>query len=217
MEKTKRRYTTGEEIAHSITHGIGAGLAIAGLVILLVYSARYGTAIHVVASALYGSTLTLMFLNSTLYHAITAPRAKRVFRILDHSAIFLLIAGSYTPFTIVSIRGGWGWSLFGVVWGLAVLGILFEIFFMDRYKWITAAFYLGMGWIVVLAWSPLKAAMHPAGIRLIFIGGIFYTVGIVFYALKRIPFNHVIWHLFVIGGAVSHYFTMLYYVVPPVE
>ncbi|NIQ96202.1 MAG: hemolysin III family protein, partial [Desulfuromonadales bacterium] len=149
------RYTTGEEVANSVTHGIGAGLAITGLIFLIYYSVVYGTAWHIVSCAIYGTTLVLLYTVSTLYHSIPSPRFKSVMRILDHAAIFLLIAGTYTPFTLVSLRGPWGWSLFGVIWGAAILGILFQTALQKSRVWFTVALYILMGWAVVVAIKPL--------------------------------------------------------------
>lgn len=202
------------EIANAVTHGIGAGMSIAGLVVLVVIAAREGTAYHVVGSAVFGTTLVLLYLASTLYHSLPYPRAKRIFRILDHSAIYLLIAGSYTPFLLVNIHGPWGWSLFGVIWGLAVCGVIFKIFFVGRYDVISTIVYILMGWVVVVAWGPVKAAVPTGGLVLLVLGGLSYTGGTVFYAWRKLPFHHAIWHLFVLGGSVLHYLAVLNYVLP---
>jgi len=208
------RYTTGEEIANSITHGLGAGLAIAGLVLLVYYSAIYGTAWHIVSCAIYGTTLVLLYTVSTLYHSIPSPKFKSVMRILDHSAIFLLIAGTYTPFMLVSLRGPWGWSLFGVIWGTAILGILFQTALQKSWVALTVALYILMGWAVIIAVKPLLNVMPTEGFLLLLYGGVAYTLGTAFYIWKQMRFHHAIWHLFVLAGSVFHFFAVFYYVVP---
>ncbi len=157
------RYTLTEEIANSVTHGIGAGLSIAALSILVTFAGLFGDAWRVVSFSIYGATLILLYLASTFYHSFQSPRLKEIFRVLDHSAIFLLIAGTYTPFTLVNLRGVWGWTLFGLIWGLAIFGILLEVFFMDRFKALTMATYVGMGWLVIIAFKPLLSAVPVGG------------------------------------------------------
>ena len=207
-------YTVGEEIANSITHGIGAALSIAGLTLLVSLAAIYGDVWRVVSFSIYGSSLVLLYLCSTLYHSIQHPKAKRILRIFDHSAIYLLIAGSYTPFTLVSMRGPWGWTLFGVVWGLALLGIAFKTVFIGKYeKWATAAYVL-MGWLVVIAFKQMLITVPPGGILWLVIGGVVYTLGVLFYAWEKLPYNHAIWHLFVLGGSICHFFAVLFHVLP---
>ncbi|WP_420628857.1 PAQR family membrane homeostasis protein TrhA [Candidatus Leptofilum sp.] len=207
-------YTVGEEIANSITHGIGAALSIAGLTLLVSLAAIYGDVWRVVSFSIYGSSLVLLYLCSTLYHSIQHPKAKRILRIFDHSAIYLLIAGSYTPFTLVSMRGPWGWTLFGVVWGLALLGIAFKTVFIGKYeKWATAAYVL-MGWLVVIAFKQMLVTVPPGGIVWLVVGGVVYTLGVLFYAWEKLPYNHAIWHLFVLGGSICHFFAVLFHVLP---
>jgi hemolysin III len=205
--------TTGEEIANTVTHGVGALLAIAGVAVLVTLAAQRGTARHVVACSIFGATLVLLYLASTLYHAIPAPRAKRVFQTLDHGGILFLIAGTYTPFTLVTLRGPWGWTLFGIVWGLAVLGILFEVFLPQR-RVLAVGLYLVMGWVVVIALRPLVAAIAPGGLTLLVAGGLAYTVGVAFYAWRRLPYHHALWHGFVLAGSTAHFFAVLRYVIP---
>lgn len=208
------RYTKGEEIANSITHGLGTLLAIAGLVVLIVFAAHYGTAWHVVSCSIFGAALILLYLASTLYHAIRHPSAKSLFRILDHAAILVLIAGTYTPFTLVSLRGAWGWTLFGIIWGLAILGIVLETTRLRRFRGWLIALYVVMGWAVVAVTKPLLANVDQGGLWLLLAGGIAYTGGIAFYLWHRLPYNHAIWHLFVLAGSALHYFAVLLYVVP---
>jgi hemolysin III len=209
-----RRHITIDELANAVTHGLGLGLSIVGFVVLLVLAALRGTPWHIVACAIYGSTLVCLYAASTLYHAVPSPRFKRALRIFDHSAIYLLIAGTYTPFLLVNLRGAWGWSLFGVVWGLAVAGIVFKFWFVERFGFLSTAVYVGMGWLVVIAAKPVFAHVTAATLVLLLAGGLFYTGGIIFYASKRIPYAHAIWHLFVLGGSTCHYFAVLRSVLP---
>lgn len=212
---TSLRYSIGEEIANSITHGIGLVLAIAGFAILTVSASIYGNAWHIVSCGIFGLTLILLYTASTLYHSVQLPRAKTVLRVIDHSAIFFLIAGTYTPFTLVNLRGPWGWSLFGVIWGLAVAGVLLEIFFPRRWPALAIGLYVGMGWTVVIALKPLLSALALGGLVLLVAGGLAYTSGIAFYAWRRLPYHHAVWHLFVLAGSILHFFSILFYVIPP--
>ena len=207
------RYTRAEEIVNSLTHGIGAVLAIAGLAVLTAFAAVYGDGWHIVSSAVFGAALILLYLSSTLYHAVHHPRIKPILRILDHSAILVLIAGTYTPITLVSLRGPWGWSLFGIVWGLAVLGMLQEIKPRSEARVLSIVIYAVMGWIVLVAVKPLMAALGTAGFIWLASGGVLYTVGIIFFALEdRLRHSHGIWHLFVIGGSLLHFVAIMHYV-----
>ena len=208
------QYTVGEEIANSLTHGVGALLAIGGLATLVTLAVLRGDVWHVVSCAIYGAAMVVLYTASTLYHAVTAPRAKRVLQVVDHSAIFLLIAGTYTPFTLVSLRGPWGWSIFGTVWGLAAAGIILEIAFPRRWPAFALTLYIAMGWVVVVAVKPLLVALPTGGLVLLVLGGLAYTAGIGFYAWRRLPYGHAIWHLFVLAGTVLHFFAVLLYVVP---
>ena len=208
------RYSLAEEIANSVTHGIGLILAVAGLGILTAFSARFGDVWHVVSSSIYAATLILLYTTSTLYHSIGHPTAKQVLRILDHSAIFLLIAGTYTPFTLVTLRGPWGWTLFGIIWGLALLGLAFELTSLRRYRRVSIGLYLLMGWAVLAAIKPMMDSMATGGLILLLLGGLCYTGGVAFYVWRRLPFNHAIWHMFVLAGSVLHFFAILFYVIP---
>lgn len=214
MSITAPRYSIGEEIANSITHGVGIIFSIAGLGVLTAFASMFGNVWHIVSCSVFGATLILMYTASTLYHSIQIPRAKTVLRILDHSTIFLLIAGTYTPFTLVSLRGTWGWSLFGVIWGLAVLGIIFQVTLLRRWVVASIVLYIAMGWAVVVAVNPLLTAVSPKGLALLLAGGLFYTLGIGFYVWRSLPYHHAVWHVFVLAGSVSHFFSILFYVIP---
>ncbi len=211
---SKPRYSIGEEIANSVTHGVGVVLSIGGLAVLTAFSSVLGNAWHIVSSSIFGATLILLYASSTLYHSIQLPRVKRILQVIDHSAIFLLIAGTYTPFTLVTLRGAWGWTLFGVVWGLAVTGIIFQVTRLRKWPLISLALYVGMGWVVIVATKPLLAAIDPRGLLLLLIGGLSYTAGIVFYVWRRLPYHHAIWHIFVLVGSAFHFFAILFYVIP---
>ena len=211
---SKPCYSIGEEIANSVTHGVGVVLSIGGLAVLTAFSSVLGNAWHIVSSSIFGATLILLYASSTLYHSIQFPRVKRILQVIDHSAIFLLIAGTYTPFTLVTLRGAWGWTLFGVVWGLAVTGIVFQVTRLRKWPLISLARYVGMGWVVIVATKPLLAAIDPRGLLLLLIGGLSYTAGIVFYVWRRLPYHHAIWHIFVLGGSAFHFFAILFYVIP---
>lgn len=214
MEKKPiiNEYTLGEEISHSITHGIGAALSIAGLVISVVMAARTGEAIKVVSFAIFGTSMIILYTASTLYHAFTNEKVKNLFRYLDHTSIFLLIAGTYTPIALLLLKGAWGWTLFGLAWGLAILGILYQMLFLNKYKWISISIYLGMGWVSVIAIEPLIELMPFGLFAWILGGGLFYTLGTIFY-LKEIKYFHFVWHLFVIAGTVCHFFGLIFYLV----
>lgn len=209
-----RRYTLAEEIFNAVTHGIGIIFAVAALTLMIVFASMYGNAWHIVSVSIYGATLVLLFLTSTLYHSFTNEKVKDIFKILDHSAIYLLIAGTYTPFMLISLRGALGWSLLSVVWAFALLGIVFKIFFVKRFKILSTIFYLLMGWLIVVAMKPLVASIPAAGVKLLVAGGLAYTLGSFFYIRKSKAFTHGIWHLFVLGGSVCHFLAVLLYVLP---
>lgn len=208
------RYTLAEEIANSITHGLGVAFAVTGLCLLVISAARTGDPWRIVSFSIYGSSLILLYLFSTIYHSIPVPSFKPVLRYLDHCAIYLLIAGTYTPFLLVKIRGGWGWSLFGVIWGLALAGIVLNFVLLGRSRVLGSMIYIGMGWLVIIALKPLIAAIPAGGIWWLAAGGLSYTFGVVFYLAKKLPFNHAIWHLFVLGGSVCHFLAVWFYVLP---
>ena len=211
ISQSPKVYSTGEEIANSITHGIGTALSIAGLVVLVVLAALHGDAMRIVSFSIYGSTLILLYLASTLYHSFRSPNVKHVFQIIDHASIYLLIAGTYTPFMLVGLGGPWGWTLFGVIWGLALLGIVFKALLINRFKKLSVGIYILMGWLCVIALKPMLMSIPLGGMIGLAAGGLFYTVGVVFYAWRKLSYNHAIWHLFVLAGSVCHYFSILFY------
>ncbi len=205
----------GEEIANAATHGLGAALSIAGLTLLVVLASIYGTAIHIVSLAIYGSTLVLLYLASTIYHAIQHSRAKAVLNVLDHAAIFLLIAGTYTPFTLVSMGGVVGWTLFVTVWTLAVAGVLFKVFHRTHSDRVSLPIYLAMGWLIIIAAGELLGAVGVGGTIWLLVGGLFYSLGVIFFMWERLPYNHMVWHLFVMAGSACHFTAVAIYVLPP--
>lgn len=211
---TTARYTVGEEIANSITGGVGVVLAIAALAVLVTYAALRGDAWHVVTCAIFGATLIISYTTSTLYHSIPIPNIKPLLRALDHSAIFLLIAGTYTPFLLVNLRGVWGWSLFAVIWAVAISGVVLRLVWKGRHHGVIVSLYVAMGWAVVVATKPLLENLEAGGLLLLAAGGVVYTLGVAFYVWRKLPYSHAIWHLFVLGGSVLHFFAILFYVVP---
>jgi hemolysin III len=211
--KERRPYSLGEEIANSVIHGVGVLLSIVALIMLVVFSVQSGDQYKIAASIVYGVSLVLEYTASTLYHAFPQPRVKHVFKVLDHCGIYLLIAGTYTPFCLVTLRDSGGWQLFFVVWGLALAGIAMEAFWVYRPRWLSALVYLALGWIVVVAINPLTAALDPAGLWLLIAGGLSYTVGTVFYVLKKVPYMHAVWHLWVLAGSVLHFLAVLLFVI----
>lgn len=216
MDKAKEylpHYTLGEEIFNSVSHGVGVALACVGFGILIVLSALYGDAWAVSSSIVYSFSLFALYLASTLYHACPNRRVKGVLQVLDHCSIFLLIAGTYTPYTLITLRGAFGWTLFAVVWGAAIVGVVLNAIDVQKYSRVSMVCYVAMGWVVVLAIRPLLASLAWNGLVLLALGGVFYTVGIVFYVIRR-SYMHSIWHLFVLAGSVCHYLSILLYVIP---
>ncbi|MET0331280.1 MAG: hemolysin III family protein [Dyella sp.] len=208
------RHANADELASSVVHGIGILLSIAGLAILVAYAAMYGGVRAVVVSAVFGTTLIVLYTASTLYHAITDVAAKRVLRTFDHIAIFLLIAGTYTPFTLLALPGVWGWSLFGTIWGLALAGSAAELGLLKRYRKAAVTLYILMGWAGLVAIEPLCTHVPRGGLILLLAGGLAYTAGVPFYMARRFPYHHTIWHVFVLAGSVLHYLAILLYVLP---
>ena len=201
-----------EEKLNAITHGVGASLALVGLIVLIISSCLYGDLWHIISFSIYGASLVILYLASTLYHSFTDEKLKYIFKIIDHAAIYVLIAGTYTPFTMVLFHGFLGWTIFGVIWGIALIGIIFQILFVKRFKIFSTLCYIIMGWFIIFFLKPLVAALPLAGLYWLIAGGLAYTVGVVFYLQPRIPYNHAIWHLFVLAGSVLHFITVFCFV-----
>ncbi|MEI3604877.1 hemolysin III family protein [Pseudogracilibacillus sp. SE30717A] len=206
-------FTKKEEIAHAITHGVGAVLSIFGLILLIVFASLTGDPSLIVSVTTFGVTMLLMYVSSTLVHSLPKGKWKNAFLIIDHASIYVFIAGTYTPFLLVILSGKIGWTLFAVIWGIAVTGVILKIFFVKKFVILSTLVYILMGWLIVIVWNPLTEALHQNGLTLLVIGGIIYTLGALFYIWKRIPYHHVIWHLFVLGGSICHFFAILLYVI----
>ena len=204
-----RTQSRGEEIANSVSHGVGLLAALAATPVLVLSAVRHGGAARIAGASVFAAAMVLLYLTSTLYHALPRNRAKRVFQVLDHAAIFLMIAGTYTPITLGVLRGTWGWTLFGLVWSLAIAGVALTAGGGVRYPKLTTSLYLAMGWLILIAVKPLWLRMPSEGLFWLSAGGIAYTVGVVFYAAKRVRYSHFIWHLFVITGTSCHYIAVL--------
>lgn len=205
-------YSRREEVANAVTHGIGAVLSIAALTLLVVFASLKGTAWHVTSFAVYGSTMLMLYTASTLVHSFREGKLKDLFETFDHSCIYLFIAGTYTPIMLTVLRSPLGWTVFGIVWGIAVAGVVFKAFFTKRFVFLSTLFYLLMGWMVVLVWGPLQEALPAGGLHLLMAGGLLYTLGSVFYVWRAFKYHHAVWHLFVVGGSVLHFFAILLYV-----
>jgi hemolysin III len=214
MSETRGGRLPVEEVANCVTHGVGLALSLAGLVALVLVACLYGGAWQIVSGSVYGASLVTLYAASTLYHGARSPRRKRLLQVVDHCCIYLLIAGTYTPFTLVTLRGGWGWTLFGLVWGLALAGILFRVLFGNRYRPVAVASYVLLGWLCVIAAKPILAAVPTGALLWVVAGGLAYTSGVAFFASKRVPHSHAIWHLFVLGGSICHFFAVVLYVLP---
>jgi len=208
------RYSFGDELASSVIHGIGIVLSIAGLATLVAFAALHGNALAVTACAVFGSSLVLLYTASTLYHSISVAAAKPALRALDHIAIYVLIAGTYTPFTLIALPGPWGWSLFAAVWTLALAGSALELGLLKRYHKLAVLLYVGMGWIGMIAFKPLSEHLQAGGMLLLIGGGVAYTLGVPFYLWRRLPYHHALWHVFVLAGSVLHFLAVLLYVIP---
>ena len=205
--------TKAEEIGNATTHGMGALLSLAALTLLIVFASNQDDVLKLVSGIVFGVSLLLMYLSSTVYHSMTNPRVKHLFRILDHASIYLLIAGSYTPFMLVTLKGPWGWGLFTVVWLLAIAGVLFKVFFVHKYEGLSTIIYLLMGWMSLVVIKPIYQLLPMGGLVCIVVGGLCYTVGVIFFVWERLKFSHVLWHLFVLAGSIFHFFAVLFYVV----
>ena len=206
----KPDYPPGEEIVNSTTHGLGVLLSLSALVILVARAARLGTTWHIVSFAVFGVTLIILYLFSTLYHSMTHRATKSVFARMDHAAIFLLIAGTYTPIMLTVLRGPWGWTYFGIIWGMAILGVVIRSIYLSRFRVLSTVMYAVMGWSFLIAYNQIITRMPPLSTRFLLYGGLAYTVGILFYVWKKQPYAHSIWHLFVIAGSILHFFAIYY-------
>ncbi|MFL6560128.1 MAG: hemolysin III family protein [Bacillus sp. (in: firmicutes)] len=207
-------FSKKEELANSITHGVGALLSISALVILIVFSFHYGNVWHIVSFTIFGVTMVILYMSSTLLHSFPEGKAKDIFEIFDHSSIYFFIAGTYTPFLLVVIKGTLGWTLFGIVWGLAIAGTVFKCFFVKKYLFSSTALYVVMGWLIVFAWKPLVNNLSPQGMTYLIIGGALYTIGAIFYVWRGFKYHHAVWHVFVLAASVAHFFCVLFYVLP---
>ena len=208
------RYSFADELASSVIHGVGIVLSIAGLATLVAFAALHGNALTVVACAVFGASLVLLYTASTLYHSVSVVSAKPALRAFDHIAIYVLIAGTYTPFTLIALPGMWGWSLFAAVWTLALLGSALELGLLGRYRKLAVLLYVGMGWIGMIAFKPLSEHLQSGGTALLLAGGLAYTLGVPFYLWRGLPYHHALWHVFVLAGSVLHFLAVLLYVIP---
>ncbi|ASK63649.1 hemolysin D [Virgibacillus phasianinus] len=206
-------FSKKEEIAHAITHGIGALLSIVALVLLIAYATINGDPWQTMSVTIFGLTMFFMYICSTIVHSLPEGKWKDIFQIFDHSSIYLFIAGSYTPLLLIVLQGQIGWLLFGIVWGIALVGVAFKIFFVKRFVVLSTIMYILMGWIIVFAWRPLTEAFDEKGLLLLVVGGVFYTVGAIFYVWRGFPYHHAVWHLFVLAGSAFHFFTIFYFVI----
>ncbi|MCA9765583.1 MAG: hemolysin III family protein [Carnobacterium sp.] len=207
-----KRYLIINEVFNAITHGIGLGLSVAGLVILLYKAANNGTTIELFSYIVYGSTLMLLYLCSTLYHSLSFTRARKLFKVFDHMSIFLLIAGTYTPYTLITIGGSLGWTLFGIVWSIAFIGVMYKALWINHLQKYSTWLYIIMGWICIFALKPIYTGLGFNGFLLLLSGGLSFTIGAIFYSLRNVRFMHVVWHLFVLAGTIFMYFSILFYV-----
>jgi hemolysin III len=205
----------GQEGANALTHGLGLVLSFAGMVLLIYLAAIRGDGWHLVSCSIYGATLVMLYGASTAYHSIQAPRVKGVLKTVDHCCIYLLIAGTYTPFTLTYLRGGWGWTLLCLVWGMALFGLFYKIFFMGRFRALSLTLSLTMGWLAIVAAKPATEVLPGTCVFLMAVGGLFYTAGVYFYAKSGRPYFHMVWHLFVLAGSLAHYLAITLYVIPP--
>jgi hemolysin III len=208
-----RDQTPSEEFANSLIHGAGFLISLAGLSILVVFAALKGTVWHVVSCSIYGATLAILYLSSTLYHGLRPSKAKKVFNVIDHSSIYLLVAGTYTPFALGPLRQHGGWILFGLIWGFAIFGVIFQSLFIHRFPVFSVLTYITAGWLIIFSIKPLLSTLPLPGIIWLAAGGLCYTGGVIFYAVTR-PFFHAVWHLFVLAGSLCHFISVLLYVIP---
>lgn len=210
----KGAYSKKEELANSITHGVGLALSLAALVILVSFASMKGDPWKIISFSIYGASLIVLYTASTLYHSFSNVKVKHYLKIFDHAAIYLLIAGTYTPFMLVMLRESIGWILFGVVWLLALIGMCFKLFFTGKFNVLSTIIYLLMGWMVAIAFKPMVQYIPEGGLYWLLAGGLSYSLGVIFYLWKRVPYHHAIWHIFVLGGSIFHFFAVLFYVLP---
>jgi hemolysin III len=208
------RYSASAERANALTHGLGAVLSVAALCMLVINANAIGGTYRIVSVSVFGASMVLLYSASTWYHSVRDPRWKHWLRVFDHASIYLLIAGTYTPFTLVGLGGGWGWSLFGVVWGMAICGVTLKIFFVNKLPALSVGVYIGMGWLAIIAIKPVVAALPTAGLFWLVAGGLAYTFGVIFYCWKSLRHHHAIWHLFVMTGTACHFISVYWYVLP---
>ncbi|MGY4691222.1 PAQR family membrane homeostasis protein TrhA [Salibacterium sp. K-3] len=207
-------FSRKEEIANAATHAVGIALSLAATTILIVFAALEATAFHITSVSIYGATMVLLYVSSTLLHSFRQGRTKDIFEIFDHASIYLFIAGTYTPFLFHVLEGALSWTLFGIVWGLALSGAGFKAFFVKKFMVLSTLLYIVMGWIIIVAWQPLTETLAPGGTAFLVAGGLLYTVGTIFYVWRHFPYHHAVWHIFVLGGTVLHFFAVLLYVLP---
>ncbi|MCL9684683.1 PAQR family membrane homeostasis protein TrhA [Legionella maioricensis] len=211
--KPDKLQTKAEEIGNATTHALGVLLSLIAITLFIVFAMNQEDALKLISSLVFGSTLLLMYASSTLYHSFKDPKLKHLFRIVDHASIYLLIAGSYTPFMLVTLKGGWGWTMFILVWSLALAGVVFKIFFVHKFELLSTAIYLLMGWMCLVVVKPIYELLPLGGLECVVAGGLCYTIGVIFYAWERLKFSHLLWHLFVLAGSVFHFFAVLLYVI----
>lgn len=214
MKISARTYPYREEFVNVLTHGIGFLMSVAALALMVVFASLDGNAWHIVGVSIFGASLVVLYLASTLFHYSVRPKIRKYLNVFDHSAIYVLIAGTYTPFLLVTLNGPWGWSLFGVIWGLAIAGVIFKMFFTGKYDKLSLVIYVLMGWLILIAIVPLVQNLSTMGLIWLFIGGISYSIGAIFYLLNKLPFNHAIFHFWVLGGSICHFFAVFWYVIP---
>ena len=212
MTVSSQYYSRKEEIVNIISHGFGLLLSVVGLVLLVVFASFKGTVWHIVSFAIYGTSLVVLYLASTLFHASQNPKSRKRLNVFDHASIYLLIAGTYTPFTLVTLQGGWGWSIFGIIWGLAILGVILKLFFTGKFNFLSTIVYIFMGWLILIAIVPLVHSFPFYGLMWLIAGGVLYSIGAVFFLIEKIPYNHAIFHFFVLGGSACHFVAVFNYI-----
>lgn len=213
MAHLERKQTVKEELANSLTHGFGLVLALIGLVNLVVQATLHGSTKSLVSVNIFAGSVIFLYAASTVYHAVVHPKLKHICRVVDHATIYILIAGTYTPVVLMVLPPAWGWTLFGIIWGLALFGLVFKLFFTGKWDKLSTAVYIGMGWLAIVAIKPMWDHMEGGGLALMFAGGLFYTAGIIFYRWEKLPYHHTIWHVFVLGGTICHYFMIALYTI----